>query len=79
MALRCFMLLSFVVLACSLVHAAPPKAEASGAILATLVGKWVRPGGGYVTTIKGVDAEDKLDGMYANPDSLPFSKVRASR
>ena len=43
-----------------------------------LQGKWVRPDGGYVITIKSVDASGKLDAAYANPRPLPFSKAVAS-
>jgi len=41
------------------------------------VGRWVRPGGGYVITIKSVSADGKLDASYANP--LPFSRAEAMR
>ena len=44
-----------------------------------LQGKWVRPDGGYVITIKSVDASGKLDAAYANPRPLPFSAAVASR
>jgi hypothetical protein len=33
----------------------------------------VRPDGGYVITIKSVDAGGKLDASYANPNPLPFN------
>jgi hypothetical protein len=45
----------------------------------TLVGRWVRPDGGYVVAIKGVDAGGKLDATYANPRPLPFSRAEATR
>jgi hypothetical protein len=44
-----------------------------------LEGRWVRPDGGYVITIKGIDASGKLDAMYANPRPLPFAKAEAAR
>jgi hypothetical protein len=44
-----------------------------------LKGRWVRPDGGYMITIKGVDAEGKLDADYANPNPLPFTRAEASR
>jgi hypothetical protein len=47
--------------------------------LTALVGRWVRPDGGYVITIKGVDAAGKLDAGYANPSPLPFYAAEASR
>jgi len=44
-----------------------------------LPGRWVRPDGGYVITIKSVDAAGKLDAAYANPNPLPFAKAKATR
>jgi hypothetical protein len=44
-----------------------------------LQGRWVRPDGGYVITIKSVDVDGKLDADYANPKQLPFAKAEASR
>jgi hypothetical protein len=45
----------------------------------TLQGRWVRPDGGYVITIKAIDASGKLEASYANPNPLPFAKAEASR
>jgi uncharacterized protein (DUF2147 family) len=60
--------------------AAPPDTTAarSAADFSSLVGRWVRPDGGYVITIKSVDASGKLDAAYANPRLLPFSRAVAS-
>ena len=44
-----------------------------------LVGRWVRPDGGYVITIRAVDADGKLDASYANPNPLPFYTAEATR
>ena len=44
-----------------------------------LLGRWVRPDGGYTITVKSVDAAGKLDAAYANPNPLPFAKAEASR
>lgn len=44
-----------------------------------LRGRWVRPDGGYMITIQGVDPDGKLDAAYANPRPLPFAEARASR
>ena len=57
--------------------AAPGTQAESG--FATLQGRWVRPDGGYVITIKSIDAAGKLNAGYANPNPLPFSKAEASR
>jgi hypothetical protein len=55
-----------------------PGAKAAAG-LHVLVGRWVRPDGGYVITIKGVDASGKLDAAYANPNPLPFARAEAAR
>lgn len=38
----------------------------------------MRPDGGYLITIKSVDASGKLDAAYANPNPLPFAKAEAT-
>ena len=64
---------------------APPQVEAgvpsseSESYFGILPGRWVRPDGGYVITIKSVDATGKLDAAYANPSPLPFAKAEAIR
>ena len=64
---------------------APPQVEAgvpsseSESDFGILPGRWVRPDGGYVITIKSVDATGKLDAAYANPSPLPFAKAQAIR
>ena len=44
-----------------------------------LPGRWVRLQGGYVITIRAVDADGKLDASYANPRPLPFHTAVASK
>jgi len=43
-----------------------------------LLGRWVRPDGGYQVTIRGVGTAGKLDAAYANPSPLPFAKAEAT-
>lgn len=63
-----------------LAGATPDSAPAARqADFGVLVGRWVRPDGGYTVTVKGVDADGTLDAAYANPTPLPFSKAEASR
>jgi hypothetical protein len=50
----------------------------SPAAFAALPGRWVRPDGGYVISIKSVDANGKLDASYANPNPLPFYAAMAT-
>jgi len=44
-----------------------------------LRGRWVRPDGGYVITIRSADASGRLDATYANPAPLPFAVAQATR
>jgi hypothetical protein len=62
------------------VPGAPAASSISGpqAAFAALPGRWVRPDGGYVITIKSVDASGKLDASYANPNPLPFNAATAT-
>ena len=61
-----------------------PGAPAASAIaepqaaFAKLSGRWVRPDGGYVISIKSADADGKLDASYANPNPLPFYAATAA-
>ena len=57
--------------------APPPPKAASG--FGILQGRWVRPDGGYVITIRAVDASGKLDASYANPSPLPFATAVAAQ
>jgi hypothetical protein len=57
--------------------AAPSISEPQTAFGA-LLGRWVRPDGGYVISIKAVDAGGKLDASYANPNPLPFYTATAT-
>lgn len=60
---------------------ASPAAAASGSQAAFGVpsGRWVRPDGGYVISIKAVDAGGKLDASYSNPSPLPFYTAEVTR
>ena len=54
------------------------KSASADAGFVALQGRWVRPDGGYVITIKSVEVGGKLDAEYANPKLLPFAKAEAS-
>ncbi len=43
-----------------------------------LLGKWVRPDGGYVIEIKGADESGKLEATYSNPDPIHVARAEAS-
>lgn len=45
---------------------------------AKLNGKWIRPDGGYVVEIKGVDSVGRIDAAYFNPAPIYVSRAEAS-
>jgi hypothetical protein len=44
-----------------------------------LVGRWVRPDGGYVLEIRSVSAEGVVDASYLNPRSIRVARAEARR
>ena len=44
----------------------------------TLVGKWVRPDGGYVISVRNVDPDGQVDAGYFNPRPINVSRAEAS-
>jgi hypothetical protein len=52
---------------------------AASSVFQKLVGKWLRPDGGYVIEVKSVDKSGKMDASYYNPKSIHVSKAQASR
>jgi hypothetical protein len=56
---------------------AEPPPTAVSTDFDSLVGLWVRPDGGYMVAIRGVEANGKLDAVYANPQQLPFASAQA--
>jgi hypothetical protein len=47
--------------------------------LKKLVGRWVRPDGGYVIDIRHVDADGKLQAAYFNPRPIHVSQARVTK
>lgn len=43
-----------------------------------LVGRWVRPDGGYILQITAADASGKLDAGYFNPNPIHVARAEAS-
>jgi hypothetical protein len=44
-----------------------------------LVGRWLRPDGGYIIEIRSIGANGKLDAAYFNPNPINVSMAEASR
>jgi uncharacterized protein (DUF2147 family) len=45
----------------------------------TLKGRWLRPDGGYILSVKDVDPGGKMDAAYYNPRPINVSKAQATR
>jgi hypothetical protein len=51
--------------------------EAKGSLQA-LIGRWLRPDGGYIIEIRSISANGKLDAGYFNPRPINVSRAEAS-
>lgn len=58
-------------------HPTGRKASATADFQA-LVGKWVRPDGGYVISVRSVDPDGRVDAGYFNPRPINVSRAEAS-
>jgi len=62
----------------------PLPSPASGGALAPatayamLTGRWLRPDGGYIVEIRGVDAAGNMDVAYFNPKSIHIAQAHAA-
>lgn len=54
------------------------KAAQAIADFQALVGKWVRPDGGYVISVRSVDPDGQVDAGYFNPRPINVSRAEAS-
>ena len=52
------------------------KAHADTSIYEKILGRWLRPDGGYVLMIENVDEEGNLNASYLNPKKINVSKAR---
>jgi hypothetical protein len=43
-----------------------------------LKGRWLRPDGGYILTIRSVDGSGKMDASYHNPNPISVSRAEAT-
>ena len=55
----------------------PTAAEQPG--FSRLVGKWLRPDGGYVLEVRMVASDGKMEAGYFNPNPIHVSRAEASR
>ena len=62
-------------------QASGPQAESAGDSYdySHLIGRWVRPDGGYVLQIRKVDTSGNIDAAYYNPRPINVSRAGASK
>jgi hypothetical protein len=53
--------------------------QGSSAHFRPLIGRWVRPDGGYVIEILSIDASGKMDARYYNPRPIHVARAEASK
>ena len=56
---------------------AVPTPEAPG--FERLVGRWLRPDGGYILEIRSISSEGVVDATYLNPRPIRVARAEASR
>ena len=60
-----------------------PKAQSSAEMdkdkgFANLIGRWLRPDGGYIIEIRSVSADGRMDAAYLNPRPINVARAEAS-
>jgi hypothetical protein len=60
-------------------EAANPLSDEAPPNFMKLKGRWVRPDGGYVIEVKGVDDRGGMDAAYFNPRSIHVAQAKALR
>ncbi len=56
-----------------------PIVPAAGQDFRTMIGRWLRPDGGYILEIRDVEAAGKLDAAYLNPQPIHVARAEATR
>jgi len=67
-----------VVLAVGVAVSAMPSRGAPGGF-EMLKGRWLRPDGGYIIEIRGVDPSGKIDAVYLNPRPINVARAQGPR
>ena len=68
----------FVILVCLFLFTGDCFAQSEISDFDDLIGRWLRPDGGYVLVINGVDEQGSLDAEYFNPNNINVAQAHAS-
>ena len=60
-----------------------PRAQSSAASdqdkgFSNLIGRWLRPDGGYIIEIRNIGADGRMDAVYLNPRPINIARAEAS-
>ncbi len=58
---------------------AAPISPPAGQDFRALIGRWLRPDGGYILEIRDIDAGGKIDAAYLNPRPIHVARAEATR
>jgi len=70
--------LLFAILVCLFLFTGDCLAQSKISDFNDLIGRWLRPNGGYVLVINAVDDKGNLDAGYFNPNNINVAKAKAS-
>jgi hypothetical protein len=54
------------------------QSQSAKSVHKELIGRWVRPDGGYTLLIKAVNGDGSIDAAYFNPNPINVSKAQVS-
>ncbi len=54
------------------------QSQSKNADYEKLIGRWLRPDGGYILVINDIDGEGNIDAEYFNPNDINVAKAQAS-
>ena len=55
------------------------QSQSAKSVHKELIGRWVRPDGGYTLLIKAVNDDGSIDAEYFNPNPINVSKAKVSK
>ena len=87
LSLAAVILIAAAILAVFSFKSAPPSGESKSPTTAytknpegfqKLIGRWLRPDGGYIIEIRGITKDGRMDAAYLNPRSIHVAQADAS-
>jgi hypothetical protein len=76
---RRWSLIAVAILAAVVIFSAASRLQGEHTEFETLIGRWLRPDGGYILEIRAVEPSGKIDAQYLNPRPINIAKAEATR